>query len=216
MRLPITTRRVASPLLGIALLASPGSVIALPGAPVPEIASLTPATAVGSALTLTIEGTGFGPGSAVEVRQADGARAATGTVTGLSPTRIVTTVALAGASPGRYEVVAIGAGGVASKPVVLTLVPEVRVSPSSGPPGTPFTYSGRGFKGNFSAISHLEHPDGLEWQAKRYGTSAEGTFERVIESGELTPGTYTVWALDDDTKTPTARATFTVVAGKGR
>jgi hypothetical protein len=42
-------------------------------------------------------------------------------------------------------------------------------------------------------------------------TSAERTFERPIDSGEFVPGTYTVWATDDYTKIPAARATFEVV-----
>jgi hypothetical protein len=90
-------------------------------------------------------------------------------------------------------------------------VGEVRISPASGHPGTPFTYSGRGFTGRSGVTSHLQGPDGLEWQAKRIGTSPEGTFEQTIVSGEFVPGTYAVWAKDDRTSITSARFTFEVV-----
>jgi hypothetical protein len=179
----------------------------------PTIASLTPASAAGSTLTLTIEGNGFDAASSVpEVYGPDGRLQAAGSVTARTPTRIVATVPLAGAAPGAYTVRIVGPGGARSKGAPLALIPEVSVSPKSGPPGTVFTYTGRGFKGSFGAISHLVRADGLEsFQAKRFPTSAEGTFERPIDSGEFVPGTYTVWATDDYTKIPTARATFEVV-----
>jgi hypothetical protein len=93
------------------------------------------------------------------------------------------------------------------------LTGEVAVTPARGRPGQPFTYTGRGFTGNAGVTTHLQGPDGLEWQAKRYGTSPEGTFEREISSGEFVPGTYAVWAMDDRTKITSAKATFEVVAG---
>ncbi len=194
--------------------ASPAVVLlALVGpAPAPTIASLTPTSAAGSALTLTIEGTGLEASSGLEVSGPDGRVRATASLTAHTPTRVVATVPLAGAAPGAYTVRVLGAGGLRSKGAPLVLIPEVSVSPRSGPPGTVFTYTGRGFKGNSGAISHLLRADGLEsFQAKRFATGAGGTFERPIDSAEFVPGTYTVWALDDDTKIPTARATFEVV-----
>jgi hypothetical protein len=92
-----------------------------------------------------------------------------------------------------------------------TLHPTVSISPRSGHPGQPFTYSGRGFTGRSGATSHLQGPSGLEWQAKRIGTSPEGTFEQTIVSGEFVPGTYTVWAMDDHTRITSPRVTFEVL-----
>jgi|EndMetStandDraft_5_1072996.scaffolds.fasta_scaffold03206_9 hypothetical protein len=182
-------------------------------APAPHVASVTPSTAVGSTLTVTIEGTGFdAKASTVEVVDAAGRRVTAGTLTGRDPARLVATVALAGASPGRYEVRVSNPDGTRSNGATLTLAPQVTISPTRGRPGQPFTYVGRGFTGNSGATTHLQGPDGLEWQAKRYATSPEGTFEREISSGEFVPGTYAVWAMDDRTKITSPKATFEVVA----
>jgi hypothetical protein len=182
-------------------------------APAPHVASVTPSTAVGSTLTVTIEGTGFdAKASTVEVVDAAGRRVTAGTLTDRDPARLVATVDLAGASPGRYEVRVSNPDGTRSNGATLTLAPQVTISPTRGRPGQPFTYVGRGFTGNSGATTHLQGPDGLEWQAKRYATSPEGTFEREISSGEFVPGTYAVWAMDDRTKITSPKATFEVVA----
>ena len=156
----VRSRRAATPaclgLSALALLAPPG----------PHVASVTPASAVGSTLTVTVEGTGFdAQASTVDVLDAAGHRVVAGTVTDRSPARLVATVALAGVSPGRYEVRVSNADGTRSNGVRLTLAPEVTISPARGRPGQPFTYVGRGFTGNSGATTHLQGPDGLEWQA---------------------------------------------------
>ena len=182
-------------------------------APAPHVASVTPSTAVGSTLTVTVEGKGFdGKASTVEIVDATARKVAAGTVTDRGPARLVATVALAGASPGRYEVRVSNPDGTRSNGATLTLAPQVTISPARGRPGQAFTYVGRGFTGNSGATTHLQGPDGLEWQAKRYATSPEGTFEREISSGEFVPGTYAVWAMDDRTKITSPKATFEVVA----
>ena len=182
-------------------------------APAPHVASVTPSTAVGSTLTVTVEGTGFdGKASTVEIVDATGRKIAAGTGTDRSPARLVATVALAGVSPGRYEVRVSNPDGTRSNFATLTLAPQVTISPARGRPGQSFTYVGRGFTGGSGATTHLQGPDGLEWQAKRYATSPEGTFEREISSGEFVPGTYAVWAMDDRTKITSPKATFEVVA----
>jgi hypothetical protein len=177
----------------------------------PVVASITPAAAVGSVLEITIVGEGFDPGSTVAVESAGGQIAARGAVSDRKATRLVASLPLAGAPPGRYVVKVLNPDGARAQGT-LTLSSEVSVSPASGPPGTVFTYTGRGFKGGFGVTSHLEGPDGNEWQAKRFPTTAAGTFEHAITSAEFAPGTYTVWALDDYTKTPAARVTFQVTA----
>ena len=178
----------------------------------PSISGLTPRTAPGSTLTLTVEGSGFDPADSVpEVRGPDGTLVAKASVTERTRGRIAATVPLAGAPPGAYTVTVVNGDGRRSKPAPLQLVGEVRISPASGRPGTPFTYSGRGFTGHSGVTSHLQGPDGLEWQAKRIGTSPEGTFEQTIVSGEFVPGTYAVWAKDDRTSITSTRFTFEVV-----
>jgi hypothetical protein len=187
--------------------------LALLGSPNPNIVSLTPASAVGSTLTITVEGTGFDAGgSAVQIVDADRRMEVRGTIVERNPTRVVATLPLAGASPGRYDVRVSNPDGRRSNPVTLILTGEVTITPARGRPGQPFTYRGRGFTGNSGVTTHLQGPDGLEWQAKRYATSPEGTFEREISSGEFVPGTYAVWAMDDRTKITSPKATFEVVA----
>ena len=187
------------------------TVLALLGSAAPSIVSLSPASVVASTVTVTIEGIGFDASSAAEIVQPDGRRLATGTITDRAPTRLVATLALAGVSPGPYEMRVSNPDGTRSNTATLTLTTEVAISPTRGRPGQPFTYTGRGFTGRSGVTSHLQGPDGLEWQAKRYGTSAEGTFEREISSGEFVPGTYAVWAMDDRTKITSPKATFEVV-----
>ena len=186
--------------------------LALLAPPRPTIVSVTPASAVGATVTVTIEGAGFEASSSeAEILQPDGRLLATGTIADRTPTRLVATLALPGVSPGRYAVRVSNPDGTRSNTATLTLTSEVAISPARGRPGQPFTYTGRGFTGNSGVTSHLQGPDGLEWQAKRYGTSAEGTFEREISSGEFVPGTYAVWAMDDRTKITSPKATFEVV-----
>jgi hypothetical protein len=209
MKAPIWPR--ISSLAGVLLVT--GHALAAPAPPGPRITSVTPATAAGSTLTVTVEGTGFdAKGGAVEVVDASGQKVATGTITDRAPLRIVATVALAGMSPGRYDVRVSNPDGRRSNAAALTLIGEVAISPARGRPGQPFTYTGRGFTGDSGVTTHLQGPDGLEWQAKRYATSPEGTFEREISSGEFVPGTYAVWAMDDRTKITSAKATFEVTA----
>lgn len=128
-----------------------------------------------------------------------------------SPGRTAATLPLAGASPGADTVRVLNPDGTRSNAATSSLVGEVSISPASGRPGTPFTYSGRGFTGRSGVTSHLQGPDGLEWQAKRIATTPEGTFEQTIVSGELVPGIYAVWAMDDRTKITSPRFTFKVV-----
>jgi hypothetical protein len=205
--LDLVIRTTASSALGLALLTS------VPPA-APSIVSLTPDSAAGADLTLTIEGTGFDTEKSVpEVFHLDGRLVATGAVTLRTPTRLVATAALAGASPGAYTVKVLNPGGARSKGVTLTLMPEVAVSPRQGRAGQSYTYTGRGFTKGFGVTSYLKRPDGLEFQSRRIATSAAGTFDEAILSGEFAPGTYTAWAVDDYTKVKARPATFEIVEG---
>jgi hypothetical protein len=178
----------------------------------PSIQGVTPRSAPGSTLALTVEGSGFDPAASVaEIYGPDGVLRATAAVRERSPARIAATAALAGAPPGTYTVKVLNPDGRRSNAAPLQLLGEVHISPASGRPGTPFTYSGRGFAGHSGVTSHLQGPDGLEWQAKRIATSPEGTFEQTIVSGQFVPGTYVVWATDDSTKITSPRFTFEVV-----
>ena len=169
-------------------------------------------------LAITIDGAGFDPTSSVpEVYRPDGVLLAT-RLGDAALSRTHRGHRRAGRrEPGRLH----GEGAQSRRHPVErggapNLVGEVNVSPASGQPGTPFTYSGRGFTGRSGVTSHLQGPDGLEWQAKRIGTSPEGTFEQTIVSGEFVPGTYAVWAMDDRTKITSPRFTFQVAVRRRR
>jgi hypothetical protein len=178
----------------------------------PDIAGVVPRSAPGSTLTFTVEGSGFDPAAGVpEIYAPDGTLVARASVTERTPARIAATAPLAGVPPGSYTVKVVNGDGRRSNGAPLQLLGEVQISPASGRPGEPFTYSGRGFTGHSGVTSHLQGPDGLEWQAKRIGTSPEGTFEQTIVSGQFAPGLYAVWATDDSTKITSARFTFEVV-----
>jgi hypothetical protein len=191
------------------VLALAAAAVAAPAPP--TLVSLRPSAAAGSDLTVAIGGTGLAAPAAVpQVRGTDGQVVAVGWVATRSATGMTAVFRLAGARPGRYRVIVTEAGGAPSNAVELTLSPEVGISPASGPPGTPFTYSGRGFTGRGGLTSHLEGRDGRIWQDKRIGASPEGTFEQTIQSDEFRPGLYTVWASDDVTQVRTAAFTFEV------
>jgi hypothetical protein len=199
-------------LIVLALAAPPGGA----SASAPAVASIAPRAGVGADLTVIIDGRGFeATASTVEVHDAKGQIVARGSVSSRTPECVVASLPLAGAPPGPYTVVVVNPDGTRSDGVALTLTCELKVSPATGPPGTVFTYTGRGFKGGFGVTSHLEGPDGLEWQAKRFPTTAAGTFEHPILSGEFRPGTYTVWATDDYTRIAAPKATFRVLSSAG-
>ena len=194
-----------------ALLAFLAFVSADPATP-PHVAALTPSAAPGTTLTLNILGSGFdATASLPEVYDRSGSLVATGSVTLRSATRMVATVPLAGARPGTYTLKVQNPGGQRSTGTPLTLYDEVSVSPASGPPGTVFTYAGRGFTRNFGVTSHLQRPDGLEFQARRIATGPQGTFEnQAILTGEFAAGIYTLWATDDATGSTSHRVTFEI------
>jgi len=177
------------------------------------VSSIHPGAAIGSEIRVTVEGSGFDAEAAVvEVYDLGGRRVTVGTITSRSRTRMVATLPLAGAAPGGYTVRVANPDGARSDGVTLSLSSEIAVTPRSGPPGTVFVYTGRGFRGAYGVISHLEAPTGLEWQAKRFPTTPAGTFEHPILSAEFRPGTYTVWAQDDATGIKAPPVTFEVTA----
>jgi hypothetical protein len=184
----------------------------LAGSAAPNVASITPNAAPGTTLSLIVDGSGFDAASSVpEVYDRAGRLVITGSVNQRSATRIVTTLPLAGARPGTYTLRVSNPGAQRSTGTPLVLYDEVSVSPPSGRPGTVFTYAGRGFTPRFGVTSHLQRPDGLEFQARRIATSAEGTFEnQAILTGEFAAGIYALWATDDATGLTTHRVTFEI------
>jgi PKD repeat protein len=89
--------------------------------------------------------------------------------------------------------------------------PRVSVSPSSGTPGTKFYVQWEGFTPNSTLTSHLQKPDGTEFPTKKFSTDSQGQANHIIDSTGFSPGTYTLWAIDDATGIRTVNtATFII------
>ncbi len=182
----------------------------IPAPAKPVILALSPAAVVGSSFTLTIDGTGFDSSSARdEVYRPDGSYLGGGAVASRSSTRVVTRESMAGAAPGSYTVRVRTANGL-SNGATLRLLDEVAVSPTVGPRGTKFSYTGRGFTGSFGVTSHLRRPDGSEYPTLQIPTTATGAFAWTVDSANLAPGQYELWALDNNTGVASNRVAFRV------
>jgi len=92
-----------------------------------------------------------------------------------------------------------------------SLEPRVSVYPSSGAPGTKFHVQWEGFTPNSTLTSHLQKPDGTEFPTKKFSTDSKGEASHIIDSTGFSPGTYTLWAIDDATGIRTVNtAIFTI------
>ncbi|MEW6209520.1 MAG: IPT/TIG domain-containing protein [Acidobacteriota bacterium] len=182
--------------------------------PGPQISSINPTSIEGKTFTLTINGSGFDPNGAIDEIVFPNGFVGSGTANGglvsRSSTQIVVTERMAGAAPGNYTVKVKNPDGQRSNGVILTLISVVSVSPSSGSAGTQFSYQGNGFTKDFWATSHLRKPDGTEFPTLRIATNSSGQFTHTINSTGFAPGTYEVWAIDDNTGISSAHVTFTV------
>jgi hypothetical protein len=179
--------------------------------PAPQISSLSPSTVVGSSFTLTINGSNFDENGAVDqVYQPNGSFLGQGQIQDRSSTGIVVFQQMAGAAPGNYTVRVKNPDGQESNARTLTLVSQVSVSPSSGTAGTQFSYQGSGFTGSFGVTSHLKKPDGTPFPTLQIPTNSSGQFSQSINSTGFAPGTYEVWAVDDNTGISSNTVSFTV------
>lgn len=89
------------------------------------------------------------------------------------------------------------------------LGPEVTVAPVSGPAGTIFLASGLGFTENSTVTSFLEGP--REFDPITLATDERGAYaDHPIDSTGFPAGTYSHWAVDDETGAQSNIATFTV------
>lgn len=177
----------------------------------PKITSVSPSSVVGSEFTMTIDGQGFDASGAIDqVYQPGGSFMGNGVVLSRSSTRLIVRQAMAGAAPVSYTVRILNPGGRLSNAVSFRLYAEVAVAPSSGKPGTLFSYTGSGFTGRYGVTSHLRRPDGSEFGTLQIPTNAQGHFTHTINSAGFAPGTYEVWAEDNNTRYVTARTPFRV------
>jgi hypothetical protein len=177
----------------------------------PRITRVSPRSELGSEFTMTIEGSGFDPQGAVDrVYQPSGQYMGSGVVLSRSSTRLEVRQSMAGAAPTSYTVRVRNPNGDLSNSARFSLYAEVRVRPSNGAAGTLFRYTGEGFTGNYGVSSHLRRPDGSEFSVLQIPTDGRGRFTHTINSSGFAPGTYEVWAEDNNTHHVTRKATFRV------
>jgi murein DD-endopeptidase MepM/ murein hydrolase activator NlpD len=176
----------------------------------PQIGQVRPTSVVGSAFTVTIDGSSFDPGGAIDqVYQPNGSFMGKGAIVSRSSSRIVVNESMAGAAPGTYTIRVKNPSGVLSNAASIRLYAEVRVTPSGGRAGTIFAYSGAGFS-PYGATSHLRRPDGREFPLLPVATDSLGRFTRTINSAGFAAGVYSVWAVDKNTGFVTSAVAFRV------
>lgn len=106
-----------------------------------------------------------------------------------------------------------------SLPVALLLIaallygqtkPQITVSPTRVKSGEVVLLTGTGFTPNRFVMSHLQRPDGSEYNPLRFRINERGEFVHKIDTVMLDIGTFEVWAEDETSKVVTSRIKFTV------
>ena len=206
---------ITSLLLFLGLLAAPAAVLAAPAI------TITPtATPPGGKVTIT--GSGFaanaaltllaeqGPGQRFPIDNvqagADGAFRYTLTVPGGAPPGTVTIIVAS--TPDMTEL-ARGTFTVTNEPSV---APEqVRITPTSGPAGTQFVFTGTGFPAGATLVWHTAAPGRLAGQGPLQ-VGPDGRFTVTIDSTGYAPGEYNASVSTSLTAPPITGARFTVTA----
>ena len=88
--------------------------------------------------------------------------------------------------------------------------PQVSVSSTHVKSGDYVLLTGTGFTPNRSVMSHLQRPNGSEYNPLRFRTNEHGEFSHKIDTVMLDLGTFEVWAEDEASKAVSTRAQFTV------
>src|SRR5689334_19761774 len=88
--------------------------------------------------------------------------------------------------------------------------PEISVSPSHVKVGGSVLMSGTGFTPNRSVMSHLQRPDGSEYNPLRFPINEHGEFSHKIDTVMLDLGTFELWAEDEASKVVSNRIQFSV------
>jgi hypothetical protein len=90
-------------------------------------------------------------------------------------------------------------------------VPNVEVSPSSGPRGTTFSLPGYGFTPNSTVTLHFIGPDGSHHSYLKGGTDSSGNYTHTFTSGPGTEvGRWEYYGVDDSTDTRSDSVYFRV------
>ena len=70
--------------------------------------------------------------------------------------------------------------------------------------------TGAGFTPDHTAMSHLQRPDGTEYNPLRLRTNDRGEFSHKIDTTMLDVGTFELWVEDEASKKASNRQQFTV------
>ena len=88
--------------------------------------------------------------------------------------------------------------------------PQVTASPTRVKSGEIVLLTGTGFTPNRFAMSHLQRPDGSEYNPLRFRINERGEFVHKIDTVMLDIGTFECWAEDESSKVISNRIKFTV------
>ena len=88
--------------------------------------------------------------------------------------------------------------------------PEISVSPSRVRSGEISLLTGTGFTENRTVMSHLQRPDGSEYNPLRIRTDERGEFNHKIDSVMLDIGTFELWVEDEASKVVSNRIQLVV------
>ncbi|MEI6262874.1 MAG: hypothetical protein WCR46_23615, partial [Deltaproteobacteria bacterium] len=171
--------------------------------------------------TFSESGTGFlGNGKAtLHFRKPDGTEYPTQTIDTYSDGKFsINYTAPPNKEPGVYTWWAIDRStGVKSNDISYeitapTFGPTIGQSPIAGPPGTTFTEWGYGFTPDHDVTLHFRKPDGTEYATQTVHTSSAGYFSiSYTAPSNKAPGTYTWWAVDDHTGTPSSLVSYQIL-----
>jgi len=160
--------------------------------------------------TFTFNGNGYTPNGAIEyhVKKLDNTEFPAATLTASSSGVLSYSYQSTTASPvGTYTIWAIDkTTGRQSNNVqeTITAAPvapvTLAVSPTSGPQGTTFTFSGNGYTPNGAMEWHVKKPDNVEYPtATLYADASGGLKNSYTSTSSSMVGTYTIWAIDKST-----------------
>jgi hypothetical protein len=88
--------------------------------------------------------------------------------------------------------------------------PEISITAARIKSGGQFVMLGKGFTPDRTVMSHLQRPDGTEYNPLRLRVDGRGEFSHRIDTTMLDIGTFELWAEDEASKTVSNRVQFTV------
>ncbi len=88
--------------------------------------------------------------------------------------------------------------------------PQIKLSANRVKSGDLVFLTGTAFTPDHTAMSHLQRPDGSEYNPLRLRTNDRGEFTHRIDTTMLDTGTFDVWVEDEASNSTSNRTRFTV------